>query len=203
MIKPKTRRKPKGKKSSMWVLILLIAILAFILYIDDSSWLMQRQYPLLYEDLIVKYAEQYSVDPFLVASVIFVESRFVHDAVSPRDAKGLMQILPSTGEWAAEIIHLEDYEEEQLFDPEVNIQMGCWYLGFLASQFPDSRELVLASYNGGIGNVRKWLDNREYSKDGKSLDYIPFRETRNYLVKVKEAYKIYKEVYPYLKLEDV
>lgn len=201
MRKPKARKKSRGRKSTMWVFILLTAILALVLYIDDSSWLKHRQYPLEYDDLIIKYAEQYSVDPFLVASVIFVESRYIADAVSPKDAIGLMQILPSTGEWAAERIKLDDYEEEQLFDSEVNIQMGCWYLGFLDSQFPDSRELILASYNGGIGNVKKWLANKEYSKDGKKLDHIPFRETRNYVVKVQEAYKIYQEVYPYLTLQ--
>ena len=201
MRKPKARRKPRRRESTIRLFVLLAILLALVYYINDSPWLKQRQYPLKYADLIIKYADQYSVDPFLVASVIFVESRYISDAVSPKGAKGLMQVLPSTGEWAAERIKLDGYAEDQLFDPEVNIQMGCWYLGFLESQFPDSRELVLASYNGGIGNVKKWLDNKEYSKDGMKLDHIPFRETRNYVIRVQEAYEIYEEVYPYLNLQ--
>ncbi len=201
MRKPKARRKPRRRESTIRLFVLLAILLALVYYINDSPWLKQRQYPLKYADLIIKYADQYSVDPFLVASVIFVESRYISDAVSPKDAKGLMQILPSTGEWAAERIKLDGYAEDQLFNPEVNIQMGCWYLGFLESQFPDSRELVLASYNGGIGNVKKWLDNKEYSKDGMKLDHIPFKETRNYVIRVQEAYEIYEEVYPYLNLQ--
>lgn len=201
MRKPKARRKPRRRESTIRLFVLLAILLALVYYINDSPWLKQRQYPLKYADLIIKYADQYSVDPFLVASVIFVESRYISDAVSPKDAKGLMQILPSTGEWAAERIKLDGYAEDQLFNPEVNIQMGCWYLGFLESQFPDSRELVLASYNGGIGNVKKWLDNKEYSKDGIKLDHIPFKETRNYVIRVQEAYEIYEEVYPYLNLQ--
>ena len=136
----------------------------------------------------------------MVASVILVESRYLPDAVSSKDAKGLMQILPSTGEWAAGRMKLKGYQEKQLFDPEINIQIGCWYLSFLSSQFPDNMDLVLASYNGGIGNVNKWLTNKECSKDGKKLDHIPYGETRNYVVRVQEAYKIYQEVYPYLEL---
>jgi soluble lytic murein transglycosylase len=198
MRKSKARKKTRGKKNSLWFFILLATLITLVFYADNSLWMKKRQYPLKYEDLIIKYAEKYSVDPFLVASVIFVESRYIPDAVSPKDAKGLMQILPSTGEWAARLIKLDDYEENHLFSPEVNIQMGCWYLSFLTSQFPDSRELVLASYNGGIGNVRKWLENKEYSKDGRKLDYIPYRETRNYVVKVENAYEIYREVYPHL-----
>jgi soluble lytic murein transglycosylase len=127
-----------------------------------------------------------------------VESRFMPDAVSNKDAKGLMQILPSTARWAAEKMGIMDFEEAMLMDSEINIRIGCWYLGFLASQFPDNWELVLASYNGGIGNVRKWLSNKEYSRDGQRLDHIPFQETRNYVVRVLEAYEIYKGLYPSL-----
>ena len=191
--------KSRRKKVRVWVIVLLTTVLALVWYANDNRWLKQRRYPLNYEDLIEKYAVKYSVDPYLAASVIWVESRFLPEAISPQDARGLMQILPTTAQWASVRMGLEDYQEEQLFEPEINIEIGTWYLSFLNSQFPDNRDLVLASYNGGIGNVLKWLDNREYSSDGKQLDHIPFPETRNYVTKVQEVYDIYREIYPSLK----
>jgi soluble lytic murein transglycosylase len=188
---------PKKFRPMLWLFILLlIGIFLLIYMIGNSRWWKRKQYPMAYEDQIRKYASEYEVDPFLVVSVIWVESRFIPTAVSSKDARGLMQILPSTGEWVAEKIGLSGYSDEQLFEPEINIQIGCWYLGYLTSQFPDSRKLVLASYNGGIGNVNKWLSNKEYSPDGKQLDHIPFAETRSYVKKVTSVYEIYKEIYP-------
>jgi soluble lytic murein transglycosylase len=188
--------KPRRRKNKSVILILLFLLLVII--VSNSTWLKTNIYPLEYESLIRRYAMEYSVDPHLVAAVIMVESSFKPDAQSNNDAKGLMQILPSTGEWIAEKMDLSDYKDSLLFDPEVNIKMGCWYLSFLSSQFQDNIELVLASYNGGIGNVQKWLNNHDYSSNGEKLDYIPFLETRNYVKKVLEFYKIYKDIYPAL-----
>ncbi len=194
--------KPKPKKIILWVLFFLLTIYLLVFIINNSHWLKRKKYPLLYEEIIRKYASLYEVDPFMTASIIFIESRFDPTAISVKDARGLMQILPSTGEWVAESIGLSNYSDKQLLEPDVNIQIGCWYLSYLNSQFPNDKELVLAAYNGGIGNVNKWLSNREYSKDGKQLDRIPFVETRNYVEKVLDTYYIYKEVYPFLNLED-
>lgn len=194
--------KPVRRKLTLWLLFFLSAFCLFAFILGNSHWLKRKRYPLVYEDKIRKYAAEYEVDPFLTASIIFVESGFNPTAVSVKDARGLMQILPSTGEWVADKIGLQDYSEKQLFEPETNIQIGCWYMSYLVSQFPDNRELVLAAYNGGIGNVNKWLRNREYSSDGRQLDYIPFMETRNYVKKVLNTYDIYKEIYPSLEMED-
>lgn len=194
--------KAKRKKKILWALFLLSAFCLLVFILGNGHWLKRKKYPLVYEEHIREYAFLYEVDPFMTASIIFTESRFNPTAVSFKDARGLMQILPSTGEWVAEKIGLPNYSDDQLFEPEVNIQIGCWYLTYLNSQFPDNRELVLAAYNGGIGNVNKWLSNKEYSSDGKHLDYIPFMETRNYIEKVLDTYYIYKEIYPSLSLED-
>ncbi len=109
-----------------------------------------------------------------------------------------MQLVPATASWTADKIGLSPFDDTMLFDPEVNIRLGCWYLGYLRRQFPEDIELVLASYNGGIGNVKKWLANKNYSKDGLSLDYIPFNETRNYVATVIKTMEIYKNLYPSL-----
>ena len=73
--------------------------------------------------------------------------------------------------------------------------MGCWYLNNLSKEFNGDTELILAAYNGGRGNVNKWLSNGEYSKDGKALHKIPFKETEEYVRKVKFSYNIYKYLY--------
>ena len=62
-------------------------------------------------------------------------------------------------------------------------------------EFDNNLDLVLAAYNAGSGNVSKWLQNREYSDDGSSLDRIPFEETENYLKKVNANYKVYRLIY--------
>ena len=192
---------PKRKKPAIVsILLFFLAGILMVYFVYGSSWIKRMRYPLKYEEEIREYSAEYSVDPYMVASVIWVESRFLSDAVSGRDARGLMQLLPSTATWAAGKMGLADFEEAKLLDPEVNIRIGCWYLGFLSSRFPGNDDLILAAYNGGIGNVQKWLQDKTYSGDGQQLDHIPFRETRDYIIKVQDAYKIYKEIYPSLDL---
>lgn len=146
-----------------------------------------------YEDEIIKYADLYKSDPLMIASIINVESGFDKDAVSHLGAKGLMQIIPETGQWVAD--HLEiDYENELLFDPDYNIKLGAYYYEYLYEYY-GSIDLALAAYNGGMGNVDSWLDDEEYSKDGHKLDYIPFEETRQYVDKVKNVYDTYSFLY--------
>lgn len=152
-------------------------------------------YPIKYEKQIVKYSQKYNLSPCLVAAVIKVESNFNENAISPRDAKGLMQIVPGTATWIAENMKLSNFNIETLHDTEVNIAMGCWYLDNLNTEFNGDTDLVLAAYNGGRGNVQKWLKDKKYSIDGKSLNLIPFEETDKYVKKVNTNYNIFKKLY--------
>lgn len=151
-------------------------------------------YPIGYKDLINKYSKEYNVDPFLVA-IINVESKYDKDAVSNKDARGLMQIMPGTGEWAAEILNIENYNLKLLSEPETNIKFGAWYISQLKKEFNNNMDLVYAAYNAGSGNVGKWLQDKTYSNDGKNLEDIPFNQTKEYVEKVKLNYNIYKLVY--------
>ena len=134
---------------------------------------------------------EFGLDENLVYSVIKVESKFRKDAVSHKGAKGLMQISDITREWAKEEMNLGDID---IFDPKTNIKIGCWYLNKLYKEF-GRLDLVIAAYNGGSGNVNKWLSDYSYSKDGKSLDLIPFEETSMYVKKVTKNYKMYNKLY--------
>ncbi|WP_058485059.1 lytic transglycosylase domain-containing protein [Defluviitalea phaphyphila] len=152
-------------------------------------------YPVKYTDLINKYANEYNLDVYLILAVIKTESKFDTKAISHKGAKGLMQITDKTGEWAAKEIEIEEYDSEKLYDPEINIRIGCWYISRLLVQYENNIGTSLAAYNAGSGNVSKWLQNNEYSRDGKNLDQIPFKETRDYVKKVLKNMQIYKKLY--------
>ncbi len=152
-------------------------------------------YPLYFQDTIVKYSEEYNLPSPLVAAVIKTESNFNVFAQSGKDAKGLMQITPSTGRWIAEKLQMKSYNDDMLFDPEVNIRFGCWYIRYLYNNYDNDMTLTFAAYNGGRGNVDKWLADERLSKDGKNLDEIPFKETRNFVMRVNNNYKVYKKLY--------
>lgn len=180
--------------------IALIIISIMILAVAFSfKWIGRTLYPISYQEYIFKFSEKYDVDPFLVSAIIRVESKYYKDAISNRGAMGLMQILPTTGKWAADNIGISDFYDEMLFKPEINIEIGCWYLNKLTKQFNSDLELVVAAYNGGSGNVSKWLKDLKYSTDGKKLDNIPFKETEQYVEKVFKSYEVYKKLY---KIED-
>jgi len=156
-----------------------------------ASHMINRYYPLQHFDIINTYAQENGVAPELIYAVILAESGFNERAVSRAGASGLMQIIESTAYWIADRIEMDDFEySEQIFAPEINIRMGSYYLGMLKKQYGDT-ELALSAYNAGRGNVDKWLGNPDYSSDGKTLDVIPFPETREYVRRVADSQKVY------------
>ena len=176
------------------VRLLLAVLIAYILVLCIPNFA-RLLYPLEYKGLIIEYGEQHNIDPPLLAALIKTESNFDTDAESGKGAKGLMQITPSTGEWIAETIGLEGFNESLLYDPETNIMLGSWYIEHLTDYYNGSFELVFAAYNGGRGNVDKWLSDRSLSSDGRTLDTIPFLETENFVKRVEKNYNIYKRIY--------
>lgn len=171
-------------------LALIIAIIAITVATMGSIL-----YPMGYKAEIKKYSKENDIDPFLVAAVINVESNYNKDAISPKGARGLMQIGPQTGLWAKEELDIENYSEDSLFDPQINIKIGTWYLNRLNYEFKGNLDNVLAAYNAGSGNVRKWLEDPDCSKDNSSLYNIPFKETEDYVKKVNRDYLIYGLLY--------
>ncbi len=174
---------------------IIIFIISIFLIVIIGLGLLTTNYPIGYKTMIVEYSKEYNLDPYLVASIINVESKYDKDAISQKDARGLMQISPSTGKWASEVLEIENYSEDILFDPETNIRIGTWYLSTLFKEFDNNLDSVLAAYNAGSGNVNKWLNDENYSRDKTSLAIIPFQETKDYLVRVKKNYKVYSTVY--------
>lgn len=179
-----------NKKRYITIFIIFMLLVLGVISIRQKL-VLKLLHPRLYKEYIQIYSEEFSIDENLVYSIMKVESKFNKNAMSNKNAKGLMQISDITQKWAEEELNLGKID---IFDPETNIKIGCWYLNKLYKEFNDL-DLVIAAYNGGSGNVNKWLNNENYSIDGKKLYEIPFNETKNYLDKVKENYSIYKALY--------
>lgn len=178
------------KKSKILIIFIILIVVAL-----NAKFIGKKIYPIKYGNYIEKYSQTYDIDPYLVAAIIKVESNYDKDARSNKNAIGLMQMTPATAKEVAEKMKIENFNTTMLYEPEINISMGCWYLNDLKEEFGDNVELILAAYNGGRGNVKKWLKNSEYSKDGENLHYVPFGETDKYIKKVKVNYNIYKRLY--------
>jgi len=184
---------PNTKINVYWSLLVFVAIVVVLLAVLGPP-LWRVVYPWPYREVVERYAKANGLDPYLVAAVIRVESSFRSSAVSPKGARGLMQIMPATGAWVALEMSLPNFHPDQLFDVELNIRMGTWYLRHLSLQF--EHELVaLAAYNGGRGNVKNWLAQGVWSGQEKDVERIPFPETRNYVWRVLRTQAIYRELY--------
>ncbi len=107
--------------------------------------------------LIVEESAKAKVDPLFVAAVIRSESMFKHSAVSPRGAKGLMQIMPATGRYVSEKEKVSVASASDLYDPVTNLRVGIAYLKYLDRMFNGNRERMLIAYNWGPGNVKQAL----------------------------------------------
>ena len=153
----------------------------------------QHFYPMTYKDDIIQISNQYSIEPSLLSSIANVESGMKSDAISSKGAKGIMQLMPSTAKWLAEKLGVE-YNEDNLFDVSYSFNLGAFYLSYLQSLFRDEKTAICA-YNAGQGKVKEWLQNEEYSKDGKTLYNIPFEETKNYLNKAMKNLRYYEKRY--------
>lgn len=173
------------------IILSVIIILGGVIYLEGGR-IKTLLYPKKYSVYVEKYSEEYNLDENLVYSIIKAESKFNEKALSRRGAKGLMQIADITRDWAIEELELSD--DINIYDPEINIRVGCWYLNTLYKEFGKT-DLVIAAYNGGSGNVKKWLSNKKYSQDGESLNTIPFLETDKYTAKVKKYYEQYNLLY--------
>lgn len=185
-------RKKKG--IGIFIVFALIIAVGCTVYLNRKN-IVRKMYPITYSEIIVENAKKYNLDPYLVFAVIKTESAFDKEAKSSQNAIGLMQITGPTAKWIAEKNNVSNFKENDLYDPQTNIQMGCWYLNNLSEEFEGKLQLVLAAYNGGRGNVNKWLQDSTYSDDGENLKVIPYKETDEYVKKVEVNMKMYKDLY--------
>ncbi len=181
------------KKIIVITAILLIAALVSFSYIGIEKQIKKSNHPLEFDEYVEKYSEEYAVPKSIIYAVIKTESDFKSDAVSHKGAVGLMQITPDTFNWLLTKNPSDNLTADSLYNPEINIKYGTFFLSMLYSEF-GTWENAYAAYNAGRGRVNDWLSNPEYSTDGR-LTNIPFEETKNYVKKVSDAAQIYDELY--------
>ena len=148
--------------------------------------------PLRHEDIIRQQASEKHLDPALIAGVIYTESRF-RDQTSRAGAKGLMQLTPATAKFVEHLSGGSTFEVSDLSTPQVNIAYGAYYLRYLMTRYGDNEALALAAYNGGEGNVDRWVDAARQQGKTLSIDAIPFGETRAYVRSVQSAARQYRD----------
>jgi soluble lytic murein transglycosylase len=151
----------------------------------EPAWWARIWYPLRYSTIVRAHAHNYDLNPALLAAVIDEESKFRADAKSSAGAVGLMQLLPDTAKGIAIHTGGSKFVTSDLYDPEINVRYGAWYLHHLLQKYGDER-LALAAYNAGQQNVDSW---RAEGKD------IQFPETRAYVDKVERLKGIYRRTY--------
>lgn len=178
------------------ITLLILASIIFILFkvvkIDDI--IMKKLYPLKYSEYVEKYAEEYNMDKYMVYAIIKAESNFDENAKSSSDAIGLMQIMETTAIETARKMDLE-VTEEDLFKPDLNINIGLKYFTYLLNQYDNNYPLAIIAYNAGMGNVDSWIKEKTIKEDGTDIENVPFKETNNYVRKILRDYEIYKRLY--------
>ena len=193
------KKKSAGKAILAWIIVLAIlaaAVFVFVsvFYEDTKKKLDEMNYPRTYSTYVEKAAKDYDLDPALIYAVIHTESGFDPKAESGVGAKGVMQMMPSSFEWLQEQRGCAgQYTEDDLFDPEICIDYGSYLLKYFYDYYGTERSAI-AAYNAGFV-VSDWLNDTNYSSDGKNLDSIPYPETENYVDKVESAKEMYIKLY--------
>ncbi len=186
----------KQIKAVICIAIVVVIVIgsAFVLKTAYNNYLYST-YPVKYKNEVEQASEKYNVSKALIYGLIKTESSFNPDAESHAGAVGLMQITEDTFLWLQTYYKPDnDYTFEDLKNPGTNIDYGVHLLSILSEMYEDE-ETMLCAYNAGVGNVDEWLENPEYSSDGKTLKKVPFPETDNYRKLVTQNESIYHQLY--------
>jgi len=171
----------------LWLVVLVAIAAGAFAYVNETNppWYERIRYPLRYSEFVRVHARERGLDPALVAAVIYQESKFRSGAKSSSGAIGLMQLTPATAHGIAVRTGGAAFHTNDLYDPEINIRYGSWYLHNLFVKYGQER-LALAAYNAGQGNVDRWR------AAGKS---IQFAETRAYVERVEHLKSVYRRAW--------
>ena len=163
------------------------AALGAFLYLQrtEPPWWARLWYPLHYAQIVRGHAANYRLNPALLAAVIEQESKFRADARSSTGAVGLMQLQPATAKGIALRTGGSRFVLSDLYNPEINVRYGAWYLRHLLDKYRNERT-ALAAYNAVQDNVDRWL---------RLGEGVRFAETRAYVSRVERLKDIYRRAY--------
>ncbi|MCD8095853.1 MAG: lytic transglycosylase domain-containing protein [Ruminococcus sp.] len=199
--KSKKKNKPSALRIAFIVIILLIIVLGLMVIFKDAETENRAKkfftYPTDYEEYVIKYSNEYGMDPRFVFAIIYTESHFNADAESDVGARGLMQIMSDAFDWIE--FKLDDDRGltfDDMYEPEYNIQYGTYMLSYLYDKF-GTYELTAAAYHQGMNAVQGWIDDGtidpEHFSIDENLDDMPSSATQNYIYKVMKAYEKYSD----------
>ena len=160
---------------------------------NNSDW--RFVYPMAYERLVLKYADETKIDPFIILSLMRAESVYDPDARSIVGAQGLMQIMPFTAIRIARVMNDPKFELKNLHVPEVNIGYASFYIRKLLDYYSGNILLAVASYNAGPIAVDRWVSTFSDLDMDELVETISFKETRRYVKTVLRNFNQYKQIY--------
>ena len=180
-------------------MVLLALLLAAITLLNrGSDTVMNTAYPRKYDEYehVRHGLEAADCLHRFLHSIIRTESNFNPQAESNVGACGLMQITEITFDWIkTKIAPDEPLTFDDLYDPEVNIRFGSYFISYCLQRYDDDLATAAAAYHSGLGTVDTLLADSQYSQDGKVLDAFPYPQMRRYVQKVTDAYAQYSEIY--------
>jgi soluble lytic murein transglycosylase len=150
--------------------------------------------PLSDTRIIREQAAAEGLDPALIAAVIYAETKF-DPRPSPAGAQGLMQILPATAYYLAQLSGGSSFSASDLADPSINVAYGSYYLRYLLDHYRGNEMLAVAAYNGGVTNVDRWVAQANAAGRQLTVGDIPFPQTREYVRRVLNAERAYRATY--------
>lgn len=160
-----------------------------VLYVGVNFYL-SYNYPIKYEKVADQVCAEVGVDKSLVLAIIKIESGFDPNAVSKKNALGLMQVIPETIQYTSQKYGIE-VGINDIFTPEKNMEIGAYYLKNLIERFGSTDRAILA-YNAGPSVVKRWVDEGLEDVNDDTYSWVPYEETRNYIKRVKKARKGYE-----------
>jgi soluble lytic murein transglycosylase len=155
---------------------------------------LQIIFPLDYWPLIQKYSKLHGLDPYLITALMAQESTFTAEVRSSANARGLMQLLPSTGRIYARKVGMKSFTTASLNQPETNVRLGTQYFKDLVDMF-GGVHYALAGYNAGEHRVVRWLKEAPGLPADEFVDNIPFPETQNYVKRILGTAEDYRRLY--------
>lgn len=156
--------------------------------------LVELLYPVPFRESLLQNANP-AVDPRFVLSIARQESRFQADAKSVAAARGMMQFIASTSNEIAAQLKLQNFQQDDLYNPDTSIRFGSQYLANLFHQFPNQPQAVAGAYNGGAENLARWIARSRANEADRYVPEIGFSQTKDYVYKVLTNFWNYQQLY--------
>jgi soluble lytic murein transglycosylase len=163
--------------------------------IGQATPKLYADYPVMFATQVVKHAKKQKIDPRFVLAIMKQESSFRANAKSPAGARGLIQLVFDTAIKYKDEAGYRNLKPDDLYSPEINVAIGSIYIRELKDEFDGMYEAIAASYNAGEDNAARWLARTKPREPGVFAAEVGFAETKNYVFKVMNNYRIYRELY--------